>query len=122
MSLTELSEEQKELFLDLCIHAMMADRTFAEEEKELIERYCVKMRLPEIRFTALQEFDQAADRLLEISSREELSLIAEEIAGLIVSDHHCDEVEERFAWRLADRLKIKRTEFSQLLQKNLKPV
>ena len=42
MYLNRLSGEQKELFLDLCIHASKADGIFAEEEKRYIQQYCVK--------------------------------------------------------------------------------
>ena len=42
MYLNRLSGEQKELFLDLCIHASKADGIFAEEEKQYIQQYCVK--------------------------------------------------------------------------------
>ena len=36
MYLNRLSGEQKELFLDLCIHASKADGIFAEEEKQFL--------------------------------------------------------------------------------------
>ena len=40
MYLNRLSGEQKELFLDLCIHASKADGIFAEEEKSLSGKLC----------------------------------------------------------------------------------
>ena len=45
MFLNRLSNEQKELFLDLCIHASKADNDFAEDEKLVIDQYCDEMHI-----------------------------------------------------------------------------
>ena len=37
MYLNRLNEEQKNLFIDLCIHASLANNNFADEEKNMID-------------------------------------------------------------------------------------
>ena len=108
---------KKQLFLDICIYAVMADKEFAKEEKELIEQYCMEMQLPEIRFTAMTEFEEAVDRLLEISSKEKLQLIVKEVARLIMSDKHFDEFERQFSEQFVDRIGMSREAFAAMLER-----
>ena len=95
MFLKLLSAEQKELFLDLCIHASKANNDFASEEKEKIIEYCEEMRT-EIRFEEQTGLTEAAERLAEISTEQELRMIILETAALITSDNKFDDDERKF--------------------------
>lgn len=96
MYLNRLNNEQKELFIDICIHAAMVNHDFAEKEKRLLQEYYDEMRLTNIRYTANLDFESAINRLLEISSGEELRMVALEIAALILSDNQFDDFEKKF--------------------------
>ena len=103
MFLKLLSAEQKELFLDLCIHASKSNNDFASEEKEKIIEYCEEMRT-EIRFDEQTGLSEAAERLAAISTEQELRMIILETAALITSDNKFDDDERKFFDLLTDKL------------------
>ena len=96
MYLNKLNNEQKDLFLDFCVHASMANNSFAEEEKLTIDQYCVEMQIAEPRYEANFTLDEAIEKLLAISTKEELRIILLEITALIISDNEYDEMEQEF--------------------------
>ncbi len=96
MYLNRLNPEQKELFLDLCIHAAMANGTFANDEKEMIALYCEEMQLLVPRYEAETDKDTAIEELKKLSTPQELRMILFEIAGLVLSDNICDEDEKLY--------------------------
>ena len=54
MFLNRLSNEQKELFLDLCIHASKSNNDFNDEQKQTIDQYCDEMHI-DIRYEEQNE-------------------------------------------------------------------
>lgn len=96
MYLNRLSLEQRELFLDLCIHAAMANDVFQQEEKELVDQYCIEMQMTEPRYTADHDFDTALSRLKEISTQQEIKMILLEVLGIILADNVFDDDEQVF--------------------------
>lgn len=95
MFLNRLSNEQKELFLDICLHASKADNEFADEEKLTIEQYCEEMHI-DVRFEEQATVDEAAEKLLEISTPTDLKIILLETASLLLADNEYDESEKCF--------------------------
>ncbi|MEG1846493.1 MAG: hypothetical protein RR239_06290 [Oscillospiraceae bacterium] len=93
MYLNKLSNEQKELFLDICIHAAMSNTIFSDEERETIDQYCDEMKLNNVRYEAIFDFKTAVSKLIEISSRAELKIVALELTALIISDKKYDDYE-----------------------------
>lgn len=96
MYLNRLNSEQRELFLDLCIHAAMANDVFQQEEKELVDQYCVEMQMTEPRYTADHDFDTALSRLKEISTQQEIKMVLLEVLGIILADNVFDDDEQVF--------------------------
>lgn len=114
MYLNRLNKEQKELFIDICIHAALANNEFAEKEKEIIRQYFDEMQLTETRFTANLDLESAVSKLIEISSHEELKMVALEITALIISDHQFDDLENKFMSDFIDRIQMSREEFDEM--------
>lgn len=106
MYLNRLSAEQKELFLDLCIHAAMANNNFAAEEKDMIDQYCAEMQLAQPRYTAVKDTNAVIDELKNISTTQELKMILLEITGLILSDNIYDDDEQKFMNSFAERIGV----------------
>ena len=115
MYLNKLSEEQKNLFLDLCIHAAMANNVMADEEKELIDQYCAEMDISSPRYSTETSVDDARAKLAEISSGSEKRIIALEIAALMFADNEHDESEKVFMRELTQSLDITDDEYDKIL-------
>ena len=96
MFLSQLKEENKELFLKLCVHAAMANDVFADEEKETIRLYCYEMEIP----VHIPEIDSNLDELLSVmkdsTNETEKKIITLEILGLLKADEEFDDKEHRF--------------------------
>lgn len=114
MFLNRLSNEQKELFLDLCIHASKANEDFSDEEKLTLEQYCEEMHI-DVRFDEKTGFEEAADKLLEISSDTELRIIMLETAALLISDNTYDDQEKVFFESLSAKLGMDKTAADEIM-------
>lgn len=106
MYLNKLSSEQKELFLDLCIHAAMANNDFHEKEKEYVRQYCEEMQLSNVRYTAVNDLDNAVEQIIKISSESELKIVILELTALLLSDNEYDEMEKRFMEKMLIKANI----------------
>lgn len=106
MYLNRLSNEQKELFLDLCIHASMSNNDFDEKEKEYIRQYCEEMQLDNVRYTAENELDAAVEKMIKISSETELKIVILELTALLLSDNEYDEMEKQFMEKMLTKANI----------------
>lgn len=118
MYLNRLSGEQKELFLDLCIHASKADGSFAEEEKQYIQQYCIEMQLDNIRYSVNNDLDTVIKKIAEVSTAIDLKIILFEIAALVLSDNNFDKNEESLVDKLIKEFKLE-TEFKEKVIKKL---
>lgn len=116
MYLNKLSDEQKELFLDLSIHAAKADNDFAEEEKSYIEQYCAEMQISPVRYKSNNEFDHAVDKLIEISTQCELKIIALELTALMLADNNYDELEQKFMSKLLSKTGLSSGEHDKMIE------
>lgn len=95
MYLNKLSNEQKELFLDLCIYAAKSNGDFDADEKLMIDQYCDEMNI-EIRYEEKNSIGELTSRLTEISTAAELKMILIETVSLMLSDEVFDEQEKEF--------------------------
>ena len=106
MFLNQLKEENKELFLKLCVHAAMANDEFADEEKETIRLYCYEMEIP----VHIPEIDSNLDELLSVmknsTNETEKKIIAVEILELLKADNVYDEMEHIFFDKLKRAFEI----------------
>lgn len=114
MYLNKLNNEQKELFIDVCIHAAMSNQNFADAQKTLISEYFNEMNRSDVRYTADKDLETALSRLLEISSGTELRMIAIEIMALILSDQQFDEFEKEFMQNFVDKLHIDHEKIAEM--------
>lgn len=85
MFLSELKDEQKDLFLDLGIHLSMSDGRFSDIEKNTIRQMCKEMEIGE-RLEANIEFDAALNRLSENATVREKRIVLLEMAGIVMAD------------------------------------
>lgn len=113
MYLGGLNGEQKKLFLDLCIHGANSNDDFADDEKEMVREYCAEMQIP-VRYTEENGLDECIDKLVQISSREEIRAILIEITALILADDICDEQEEVFMQKFIKKAEISNDEYKHV--------
>lgn len=107
MFLIQLKEENKELFLKVCIHASMANGIFEDEEKEMISAYCREMNIP----VNMPEYGETLDETLSVLAEQaddvEKKIIILEILGLVRADGVYDAAEKTFMKQLVEGLNIK---------------
>ena len=100
MYLNKLNNEQKELFLDLSIHAAMSNNIFTDEEKVTVRQYCAEMNIAE-RYEAKLSNDEVLEKLSAISTKQEMRIVFMEITALVLSDNIFDEQEQAFVKKVA---------------------
>ena len=115
MYLNKLNNEQKELFLDLCIHAAMANGDFADKEKEMVNEYCSEMNINKIRYVAIESLDDVIVKLIAISTKEEMKMIVLEITALLISDNEFDKFEKVFIEKINNKISLKKAKYEQML-------
>lgn len=106
MFLNLLQENNKELFLKICVHASLANEIFAEEEKEMIYAYCREMNIAEHIPDEVEEFEQIVGSLVMQADDVEKKIIILEILGLVKADGIYDEKEKRFMRKLLEGMKV----------------
>ena len=113
MYLKNLNAEQKELTLDLLIHASLANNQMDAAEKALIEQYCGEMEI-EPRLSAKLDEEQATKRLAEICDKITLRKILVELTALVMSDMELDALEEEFIKKYAAVTGLNTYEFKEI--------
>ena len=108
MYLSKLNLEKKKLFLDLSIHAALANNDFAEEQKVMVDAYCDEMGIQQSTYEATKELDVVLNELKEKCSNEELNIVLIETAALIMSDNIYDAMEQKFMKKLQITLTVKK--------------
>lgn len=106
MYLNQLDKEKQELFLDLSIHASLANNDLVQEEQEAIDAYCVEMNLPKSDYQPKKELDVLLEELKNKCNPVELNIVFIEITALIMSDSVYDTLEEKFMKHLQERFEI----------------
>ena len=107
MFLNELQEGNKELFLQLCLHASLVNGTFAGEEKEMICAYCREMNIAERIPEWSDNLTEVVTALKNSTDDTEKKIIILEILGLTKSDGVYDDQEKGFIESLANGLQVK---------------
>lgn len=106
MFLNALQERNRELFLEVCIHASMANEILAEEEKETIFAYCREMNIEEHIPDIEDSFESLVAKLAEQADDSEKKIIVLEILGLIKADGSFDQKEKSFFNKFIECLRI----------------
>lgn len=101
MYLSNLSNAQKELFLDLSILAMKSDGVVEEREQELICQYCTEMGIEKRDNIKSENADEVLRKLRKESTNAELKSITVELVALMCADEDFADEESE----LLDKLK-----------------
>lgn len=115
MYLNVLNEEQKELFIDMCIHVALSNNQFAEEEKNCIDLYCQEMGISTPRYEARSSYNATVEAVRCSCGAKELKIIVLELAALVLSDKKYEQLEKDFMADLMLRLNISMEEFESLI-------
>ena len=95
MYLSKLSDEQKELFLDLALFSMESDGVIKDQELEMVHRFCEEMRIDYRNKKNHASFEEVVCRLKDVSNKSELKKITVELIALKYSDEvYADEEAE----------------------------
>lgn len=104
MFLNALQEENKELFLALCVHAARANGTFENDEEEMIYAYCREMSLIEHIPENIGEIDSLIQSMEEKTSDIEKKIIVMELLGFFDLDVVSEE--KQFMTKVIEGLKV----------------
>lgn len=102
MFLFELSEEQKQLFIDLAIIAMESNGVVDDSEIAVLKGYCREMAI-EYRETANNNCTEVLSKLKEISTESELRKITIEIITLMYADNNLADEEDAMLSEMKDK-------------------
>ena len=106
MFLNELGEKDKELFLNLCGHAIMADDVVEPEEMEYLALCCHEMEMPNQLPDISESLEDILDGITENSNAYERKIIIFELIRLFKYDNSYDEEEKAFMKPVLTKLGI----------------
>ncbi len=106
MFLNELGEKDKELFLNLCGHAIMADDVVEPEEMEYLALCCHEMEMPNQLPDISESLEEILDGITENSNAYERKIIIFELIRLFKYDNSYDEEEKAFMKPVLTKLGI----------------
>lgn len=86
MFLNNLTQEKKELFLSLAYNISCIDNNYADEEKMVLEQYCVEMDIRIDKIQLIEDFDKILNRINILCNFQEKKIFVFESVGLILAD------------------------------------
>lgn len=116
MFLDKLSDEKKEMFLQLSIHAAMSNDDFAEEQKVVIESYCEELGMKDYKIELHSDLKTLLEEIKASSSKKEKHIIVFEIASVILSDYNYDTIEQEFMNSLNEILEIPEETLEKMIE------
>lgn len=117
MFLSQLNNEQKGLFLQLCSYAANSNGIFAEEEKMLMKEYCKEMEIDEPEnFEVIDDLEVVINKICDSATLRTKKLILIEIVALILSDKKYDELEQQFVNKIAKDFNVSTDEVEKIVQ------
>jgi len=93
MFLNRLEKEEKVAFLELAHHIARSDGDFSEDQKSILEKYCMEMQMEDIAYDE-EKFD-IYNTLEKIKDRRSRKVVLLEIMALIYSDDFLHEEERK---------------------------
>jgi len=106
MFLSKLDQSKKELFLQLSIHAALANNILEREEEELISEYCIEMGINKYKIEIRTELNELLNQINKSCTEEEKNIIIFEIVGLLMADNEFDSFEAEFMNNVKTKLGI----------------
>lgn len=86
MFLNNLTQEKKELFLSLAYSISCIDDNYADEEKMMLEQYCIEMDIRIDRIHLIEDFNNILNRINKLCNLQEKKIFVFESVGLILAD------------------------------------
>lgn len=86
MFLNNLTQKKKELFLSLAYNISCIDDNYADEEKMVLEQYCVEMDIRIDKIQLIEDFDKILNRINILCNFQEKKIFVFESVGLILAD------------------------------------
>ncbi len=114
MYLSRLSDEMKEVFLDLSIYAAKSNDEVSDVEKLAIDAYCREMELPEPDYVAKKSFEDNL-AILASCTKEEKNIVFIEILALLGADDIYDALEKEFIQKLQDKLAFEKGKLFEII-------
>ncbi len=105
MYLYSLNSNERELFLQACLHVSCADRNFSFDEKKVIQQLCQEMQIP-VSYEINQSIDQVIDEISKTSTLRNKKIFLFELAGVVMADDVCDDTEREMMLKIANRFDI----------------
>lgn len=100
MYLANLSDEQKELFLDLSMFSMESHGEVDSREEIMLKQYCEEMKIAYRSKKKIDSYDDILKRLKEISTTTELKEMTVEILAIMYADEEFADQEHDLLLRL----------------------
>jgi len=104
MFLNRLNKEEKVAFLELAHHVARSDGDFADEEKEIISKYCMEMQIEDIEFEE-EKFD-IYTTLGKIEKERSRKIVILEIMALIYADNFLHEEERKVLEKMLEEFDL----------------
>lgn len=114
MFLNQLNENEKELYLELCAHAVMADDVFAPDEMESIALICHELMIPNHMPDSEQPVQDILDNLNIIASKQQKNIMMLELILLLKKDGNLDITETDFLDQVRIGLEISPEKYTSL--------
>ncbi len=114
MFLNQFNDEQKELFLQLCAHAVMADDVFEVDEMESMALMCHEMMLPNHMPDIDVPIDTVLTQLNLLTSKQQKNIIMIESIILLKKNSYLDETEVNFLDNMKKKLGISDDKYAYL--------
>ncbi len=106
MFLNQLNESNKERFLNLCGHAIMADNVVEPEEMEYLALCCYEMEIPNQLPDISEPLDKIVDGIVKDATAYEKKIISFELIRLFKYDGSYDDEEKAFMKPILEKFGI----------------
>ncbi len=113
MFLRPLSNDQKELFLNLALAAASANNLIEDSERLLLVAYADEMSI-DVNKASMMQMDEICRKLKQISNSKELNQIAFEIVGMMMIDNEYDKEEKTFILKMAEIFEIPQSRIDKM--------
>lgn len=114
MFLANLSEQEKELFIALSIHAANANGEFNEDEEELIKSYCYEMNVLFFNPSKMATMEEITTYFR--SAKEKVKrIVALELIGLMYVDGKFDDAERIFANKFFKEIGLNEEKINEII-------
>lgn len=95
MYLSLLNDNQKSLFLSIALYLAKVDNDYSEEERRIIQSYCVEMNITEENFVHSNNIMEIISSIDECSDNRAKRIIVLEAVGLAIIDGDYSENEKK---------------------------